>query len=246
MSGLGLWRVIMPSTAFVKFTLRMLEVKRLLSLCAPEDADYRIKKENTARDEALLRGAHVLLCSHLEGFFEDLISDLISAYDKLTNQIDLLPEDLRAHQVMGAASKWEIKDRDKRWQVVQAWASHPLIQVGAAKSRGCMEAALHIDGFSNPGSNEIDGLFKTVGFPDIWSLFKQIEPDQIVLQSVNAIVLRRNQIAHGKADATITLADAHLYVRRAERIAEVFEAIVTRDINERLALVDCWQELETQ
>ncbi len=234
----------MPSAAFAKFAARMLEVERLLSLCVPDDADYRIKKENTARDEALLRGAHVLLCSHLEGFFEDLISDLIEAYDKLTDQIGILPEDLRAHQVMGAGSKWEIKDQNKRWEVVQAWASHPLLQVGVAKAPGCMEAAPHIDGFSNPGSSEIAGLFRTVGVPDVWSLFKRIEPDQIIFQSINAIVLRRNQIAHGKADAIITLADAHLYVERAERIAEVFESIVTTEINTRLALADCWQELE--
>ena len=57
-------------------------------------------------------------------------------------------------------------------------------------------------------------LFKTVGISDVWSLFKTVEPDQVIFQSVNAIVLRRNQIAHGKADATITLGDAQLYVLR--------------------------------
>ena len=31
-------------------------VKRLLSLCTPEDADYRIKKDNVERDDALYRG----------------------------------------------------------------------------------------------------------------------------------------------------------------------------------------------
>lgn len=230
----------MPSPAYARFALRMLEVKRLLSLCAPDNADYRIKKENASRDEALLRGAHVLLCSHLEGFFEDLVSDLVDAYDKLTDQINLLPEALRAHQVMGARSRWEIKDPEKRWQTVQAWASHPLLQGGAAKPRGCMEAALHIDNFSNPGSVEIDELFKTVGLADIWSRFKAIEPDQIIAQSLNAIVLRRNQIAHGKADATITLADAHLYVERAERVADVFEQVISEEVNLRLNITDCW------
>ena len=67
----------MPSSAFKKFGDRILEVKRLHSLCTREDEDYRIKKSNAERDEALLRGAHVLLCSHLEGYFEDLISDVI-------------------------------------------------------------------------------------------------------------------------------------------------------------------------
>jgi hypothetical protein len=234
----------MPSAAFTKFGLRMLEVKRLLSLCTTEDADYRVKKENVARDEALLRGAHVLLCSHLEGYFEDLISDLIDAYDILTTQVTLLPEELRARQVMGAASKWEIKDPYKRWEAVQAWTSHPLVHATVAKSPGCMESELHTDGFSNPGTGEIEELFNTVGIANVWVLFKAVEPDQLIAQSVNAIVHRRNQIAHGNADATITLADEKLYVERAERIAEVFEQLVTVEVNSRLALADCWMTLE--
>jgi hypothetical protein len=61
----------------------------------------------------------------------------------------------------------------------------------------------------------------------------------------DAIVHRRNQIAHGRTDATITLADARIYVQWAERIAEVFEQVVTMEINVRLALSNCWQALET-
>ncbi|MGM4924386.1 HEPN domain-containing protein [Tardiphaga sp. 804_B3_N1_9] len=234
----------MPSLAFGKFEGRILEVKRLLSLCTPEDADYRIKRENTERDDALLRGAHVLLCSHLEGFFEDLISDLIDVYDKLVTKVNVLPEELRAHQVLGPVSRWKVEDKDKRWAAVQAWAVHPLIKIGDDKRPGSLEAGVHIDGFSNPGSNEIEWLFKTVGLGGIWDLFKTIEPDQVVVQSINVIVNRRNQIAHGKADATITLGDELIYVERAERIAEVFEQIVSQDLNGRLRIADCWVELE--
>lgn len=161
----------MPSGAFTKFALRILEVKRLLSLCTPENADYRIKKDNVERDDALLRGAHVLLCSHIEGYFEDLVSDLIAAYDHLASHVALLPDELRAQQVTGGSSKWELKDPHKRWQTVQAWSVHPLIQSDAEKPVGWMEASLHIDGFSNPGSNEIESLFRTVGISDIWALF---------------------------------------------------------------------------
>src|SRR5581483_7146675 len=195
----------MPSNAHQKFGERILEVKRLLALCTPEDADYRIKKENVERDDALLRGAHVLLCSHLEGYFEDLVTDAIRAYDALASHVVLLPESLRAHQVTGGISKWEVRDPSKRWQIMQVWAAHPLIQTAAEKPTGCMEASLHTDGFSNPGTNEIDALFKTVGIPDVWELFRHIEPDQLIFRSMNAIVNRRNQIAHGDANATITL-----------------------------------------
>jgi hypothetical protein len=234
----------MQSGAYLKFGNRMLEVKRLLALCTPDTADYRIKLNNVERDDALLRGTHVLLCSHLEGYFEDLISDLISAYDHLASHVALLPEELRARQVTGGSSKWEIKDPNKRWEMMQGWAIHPLIRSNGEKPVGCMEASLHIEGFSNPGSNEIEHLFRTVGIVDIWTHFKAIEPDQLIFQSVNAIVHRRNQIAHGDANATIPLADAELYVKRAERIAEVFEQLVSDEINFRLTYFDCWSALE--
>jgi len=40
------------------------------------------------------------------------------------------------------------------------------------------------------------------------------------------MVNRRNQIAHGDADAINTLADANLYVSQTERIAEVFDKLL--------------------
>ena len=108
-------------------------VTRQIEDCTDENADYRIKKENVARDEALLRGAHVLLCSHLEGFFEDLIADLIQTYDVLASQVSALPEKLRAWQVIGIASKWETKDPTKRWETAQQCARHPLVNAKSSK-----------------------------------------------------------------------------------------------------------------
>jgi len=48
------------------------------------------------------------------------------------------------------------------------------------------------------------------------------------------MVNRRNQIAHGDADAINTLADANLYVSQTERIAEVFDKLLFDESNHRL------------
>ena len=188
----------------------------------------------------------MLLCSHLEGYFEDLIADLIGAYDVLANQVNALPEKLRAWQVIGTTSKWESKDPAKRWETAQQCAIHPLVNADGAKPSKCMELSLHTDGFSNPGTGEIKALFSSVGIEDVWTLFNVVEPDHLVAQSVDVIVHRRNQIAHGKADATITLGDARNYVARAERVAAVFEQLVSAELNNRLSIPDCWQELESK
>lgn len=236
----------MPSPALLKFEDRMREVERLLNLCVPDDADPNEKKEHFERDGSILRGAHVLLCSHLEGFFEDLVADLISAYDHLLTDIAQMPDELRAIQVMGASSKWDQKDPIKRWQTVTAWAAHPLIQlVGITLPPKCMDAEVHTMGFANPGTTEIEDLFKTVGIAKVWDNFAAHENDQIVKNAVNVIVNRRNQIAHGKLDASITLSDATTYMVRARRVATVFDVVVSENLNGRLNTGSCWTDLET-
>jgi hypothetical protein len=234
----------MPSPALLKFEDRMREVKRLLDLCVPDDADPNIKKEYFERDGSILRGAHVLLCSHLEGFFEDLIADLISAYDHLLTDLAQMPEELRAAQVMGASSKWDQKDPVKRWQTVTTWAAHPLIQLGPQLPPRCMDPDIHINGFANPGTNEIEELFKTVGVSKVWDYFAKHESDRFIKDAVNVIVNRRNQIAHGKLDASITLADATVYMSRARRVSTVFDIVITEHINARLSINTCWESLE--
>ncbi len=216
----------------------------MLALCVPPDAKYQIQKENSARDEALLRGALVLLCSHLEGFFEDLISDLVTAYDVLAQQTCLIPEELRAWQVLSPAAKWDVKDPAKRWLLVQGCASHPLINANGSKSIGDMDPALHTSDFSNPGTGEIATLFKNVGIKDVWISFHAKEPDSVFKNSIDAVVNRRNQIAHGQADATLTLSDAQAYVERAERVAIIFDELVSEAICKALSISDCWTALE--
>lgn len=234
----------MPSPALVKFKDRTREVECLLEICVPDDADPNDKKASFDRDGSILRGAHVLLCSHLEGYFEDLIGDLVAAYDFLVTSISQMPEELRAAQVLGAASKWDQKDPGKRWQTVIAWATHPLIQGGVALPPKCMDADIHVNGFSNPGTTEIEDLFKTVGIQKIWEAFSQHESDKTVKDAVNVIVNRRNQIAHGKLDASITLSDAKIYLQRAERVVAVFDIVVTQVLVDRLGIKDCWEALD--
>ena len=234
----------MSSPALAKFSDRILEVKRLLALCSPEDADIRVKRENADRDNALLRGAHVLLCSHLEGFIEDLVADVIEIYDKLTDSIGQIPDELLARQVMGAEAKWEAKDPTRRWAQIKSCHAHPLMRTDGVKASGCMEPGLHTDGFANPGSNEVEALFKTVGLHEIWARFEAVEADKIYMQSLNIIVHRRNQIAHGKYEASITLFDAKTYVVRAERIAQVLDLVVANEVESRLGIIQCWRALE--
>jgi hypothetical protein len=105
-----------------------------------------------SEETALLRGALVLLCSHIEGYFEELIGDVIFALDTRVQTAARLPDAIRARQVLGDSSKWNNSGYTERWKLVREYAASPLFDDAAAHVPGQLDAGLHTDGFANPGT----------------------------------------------------------------------------------------------
>ena len=103
---------------------------------------------------------------------------------------------------------------------------------------------LHTKGFANPGTTEIESLFKTIGITQVWDEFARLEPDMLVKSSVDAIVNRRNQIAHGNLESTVTRADVETYLTRAQRLAEIMDQLVDLHICSRLSISNVWTLLQ--
>ena len=240
----------MPSPALIAFGQRMSEVRRLLEMCSTSEqteTKARPTQEVLQRDRAVLRGALVLLCSHVEGFFEDVVSDAVNVYDRIVSKFEDIPSEITIRQVLGSPRLWELTDTVKRWKAVKKWSAHPLVKDTPSIPPRCFDAELHTVGFANPGTGEIESLLGTIGIKDVWTRFASIEPTRLIFTSaIDTIVNRRNQIAHGDFGSTVTLDDVRTYVSRAERVAEVIDQIVTLDINSRLSLMDCWKSLDEQ
>jgi len=238
----------MPSPALIAFGQRMAEVRRLLEICSTSDQSEtraRPTQEVLQRDRAVLRGALVLLCSHVEGFFEDIVSDAINVYDRIVSKFEDIPHEITMRQVLGSPRLWDLTDTAKKWKAVKKWSTHPLVKEAPLIPPRCLDAEIHTVGFANPGTGEIDNLLETIGIKGVWSKFSAIETSGIIFTSaIDTIVNRRNQIAHGDFASTVTLDDVQTYISRAERVSEVIDQIVTADINSRLALSDCWQSLD--
>lgn len=234
------------SSALRKLAGRLGEVEALLALCSPPDLDLKEKTAAAARDSALLRGALVLLCSHVEGFFEDLIIDVLAAYELLAGTVGRIPVEIRARQVIGLPTPWDNSDPLKRWDLIQECVRHLLINGDAAITSAAIDAGLHIHGFANPGTAEIGSLFKTVGVMDVWDRFAKVEADRLVKDAVDAIVHRRNQIAHGSMESIVTRADVDIYVARTKRVAEIMDEIVANEIGSRVGKAQIWEIVEAQ
>jgi hypothetical protein len=232
------------SPALRKLAERLSEVELLLSLCSPADVSLKELTAAAPRDSALLRGALVLLCSHLEGYFEDLVSDALAAYQQLAEKVGQVPTDIRARQVIGKPERWSNSDSLRRWEILQECMGHALIQADADLRERAIDAALHIHGFANPGTGEIESLFKTIGISDVWEQFATLEADRLVQATTDAIVNRRNQIAHGNLESTVTRSDVELYITRTRRLAEVMDVVVENEIAERLGKGEIWELVE--
>ncbi|WP_197422566.1 MULTISPECIES: MAE_28990/MAE_18760 family HEPN-like nuclease [unclassified Phenylobacterium] len=222
----------MPSPSLTRLDSRLGEVNCLIEICRSRKA--RGAKNIVTEEPALLRGAIVLLSSHLEGFFEDLVVDVVEAIDTGAATPSVFPEAIRARQVLGEPSRWTNADQTKRWEYVRGAAAAPLFHDNEPHVAGNLDAELHIAGFANPGTKEIKELFKTVGIADCWAAFHVIEPQQGYKNEVDAIVGRRNQIAHGDLSAIVTILDIDAYARNFRHTATVFSRIAEDHVRSSL------------
>jgi len=77
------------STAFQNFRGRLREVGALRSLCVSEDVAPRKRPRARQINDALCRAALVLLCAHMEGFFEQLINDILLFHESNNTPVRL-------------------------------------------------------------------------------------------------------------------------------------------------------------
>lgn len=213
----------MPAPSLTLLDDRLSEVSCLVSICHSRRA--RRARHIRAEEPALLRGALVLLCSHIEGFFEELVEDIIEAFDHGVRTPAGMPDAIRQRQILGDGKRWEGIDQMHRWQLVRACAASPLFEDARQHISGQLDPGLHTEGFANPGTGAIKELFKSVGLPDCWATFGQIEPRRTYKNEIDAIVARRNQIAHGDMNSSVTEQDILGYAANFRHTATVFERV---------------------
>ncbi|MBB4019797.1 hypothetical protein GGR16_004852 [Chelatococcus caeni] len=222
----------MQAPSLVRLNSRLSEISCLVGICRSRRA--RGARNFPKEEPALLRGALVLLSSHMEGYFEDLVEDIVDAIDPGIENPRSMPEEIRIRQVLGEPTRWSTQDHGRRWQLVRAAAESPLFDDSAIHVSGQLDPGLHTDKFGNPGTSEIRELFKTVGVANCWDEFHAVEPRITYKNEIDAIVSRRNQIAHGDMNAIVTDLDIEGYIRNFQHTAEVFSCIARSHVTKYL------------
>lgn len=218
------------------------EVWTLLGLCSSPETDTQTRRIAVGKDAALLRGALVLLCSHLEGFFEDLIEEALRAFDFLAPTVAAIPLAIRKKQVTSGLSLTNSSDPDRDWRVLLDCVAHPLLRDDHPCSPGSrrIDSDLHIKGFASPGTGEVNKLMASIGLIECWGIVAEKFGSRRGAYTVDAVVNRRNQIAHGNLESSVSRSDVEEYVVVLEKVCGQFDTLVGEHLASSTGSLDPW------
>lgn len=188
----------------------------------------------------LNRAAVVLLCSHFEGFLEDIFEEYVQALCNSAVKVDLIPPKLRVTQVeakLDEASKaGSRQERSERLQEAFELAS-PLWELGRAIQPGNLDATQVTKKFSNPGFDEVLWLFDFLGLKKkVGAISWQKASKKSVRKNINKMVKTRNRIAHGEIDVGIRKADVTRYRKYVTGFGKAIDRILSNTFKKNVGV----------
>ncbi len=214
------------SRALKKFRTRKAEILRLLKLCTRPSAKLSTSVRNTLRDRSLCRGATVLLCSHIEGYFENLVEDVLDFFENKKVKISNLPDRLITMHLWRYVENINDGNDGKKLSSIIKIANNPLSDPNAVCISGIFDYDYHVEAFDNPGSRAVKKLFYSIGITDIWDEIKKKKGNLYLYSRLNTLVDIRNAIAHGDIDSQLLRSNVEDYVIEMEQMIFLFDEIV--------------------
>jgi hypothetical protein len=210
------------SPALKNFQVNLEEVKIIMSLFAIDTGDLRIRLVN----ESLCRAALVLLCSHVENFFETLITDILVFHEVNETPIDKLPEKLKVSQVLKISDSLSFSYPGDKWKLIQTVRDNKFANNAEKCSSGDFDQDIQIKGFASPGSKEVELLFSNVGITKVWEIIENKSSSGRLKFALNGFVNRRHNIAHGNAGDKPTTDDIRSTIADIDNLVGVFNLII--------------------
>lgn len=224
------------SPALIKFWINLRKVGVLVSLSKEDESSSKQREIN----ECLSRASILLLCSHIESFFEDSIVDILTFHEYNQTSMIMLPDRLKVIQTL----RKPITDNlgaDKRWKIIETISQSVFADMNNKCHQGVFEVNLHLKGFASPGSDNVDDLFKGIGINDVWKLVENKVNSNRLKINLNAFVNRRNNITHGSAADKPTMENVRNYVRDVCSIVVMFNEIVTEYLIHNFNVREPWE-----
>ncbi len=206
------------SPALKDFWINLKEVGTIMSLFEPNETAIKKKPVN----ESLSRAALLLLCSHVENFFESLIVNILTFHESNQTSSEQLPERMRVTQILSSTELLDKAYSGNKWKLINKIRDSKFVNDQERCTPGDFDSELFTKGFASPGSKEINNLFKGVGIENVWKAdgVEQLE------RSIDAFVARRNGIAHGSSADKPTPLDIKGFVIDICKLVRYFNKII--------------------
>jgi hypothetical protein len=224
------------SPALLKFWINLREVGTLISLSYINETTPKQRDVN----ECLSRASMILLCSHVESFFEGLIVDILSFHENNQTPVNILPIPLKVTQIF-SRPLLDSLSHDKKWKILEEISQNLLTDENQKCKQGIFQEKLHLNGFASPGSNNVENLFKGIGISSIWSLVEQKAGNENSKIRLNVFVNRRNNITHGSSGDKPTIGDVRSYICDMCLVVKIFNSIVTEYLIDNFNVEDPWK-----
>jgi len=213
----------MSSSAFGDLRARLDEVRTLSALDPARSGDV----SQPSVSNAVNRAAIVLLTAHVEGYLEDLVSEALDQFVANAAPVERLPLLLRALHAEHHLRQIEpMSDRNVRApRIAKMFAAEaPMWTTGTLAQAHMIQARLVCAEMSNPGSREIAAFLELIGVR-IEDYLAGIGASASLSQ-IDGLVHRRNQIAHGEANATGAFGDVDTYLGIVGALAHHIDSAV--------------------
>lgn len=226
------------SPALRKFWTNLREVGTIISLSYTKECKPKQREIN----ECLSRASMLLLCSHIESFFEGLIVDILSFHENNKTPVNMLPIPLKVIQTLNKPLLDSLIP-EKKWEILESISQNLLTDESQQCRQGIFNEKLHLDGFASPGSRNVENLFKGIGVYDIWDTVEQKIGTTNSKKNLDAFVRRRNNITHGASRDKPTIEDITTYIRDMCLIVKVFNSIVTEYLMNDFSVDNPWENV---
>lgn len=227
------------SNAWIDFNIKLREIFILLDNCTNKNGRLQIVRKNINRDNAICRGIIVLITSHLEGYFESLIADVIKCFTINGIKMGDIPESLKVKMLSDEVSNIRNENVQQVWNGIKTISSSVLVNDTRICSIGDIDEQIITRDFGQPGSKKIRKLLNYIGIDNIWSKVNanlSINVNQVIDQ----LVLKRNKIAHGDAIESATSSDIRQIIKDIKNITKTIDKITKNHLIQYYNIATPW------
>lgn len=224
----------MPSIAFLAVTAGLQEID---ALQRANPSPTGAAPEDPATTRAIGRASIVLLSSHFERYHYGVTEEVVAAINVSALPSERLPEEIRLRHSEAAIDELAAMEWIRRGPALRELVAKdgPLWSSGTAVST--LDYARLLRWMSAPKPRELLRLYRMFGIHDVFSSVTRTAHTRSALWlSIESLVDKRNNIAHGDATESATQADVRRYVSAVGVFCQRVDRLVGRHLGRALEI----------